>query len=239
MKRILFVTVFSCLSLFSIAQQETADLGIFLGAGTSLGDYTSTSRGESFSFDYKIFYRYNFNSRVALRLDFLSGDIKGKGLFNGVGQTDGNGNAILDENGRLVELSFGKSVTEISISGEVNYLDFLLGSEKRRFSPFISLGVGLAYYLGPNDEGVVTPSVPVMFGAKYSLTKNWGVGVEVSLHKLFDDRLDDMKDPYRLNGMVSTTTFWHNNDWTSYCGVTVWYKIYSGKKECPAYDSLN
>ena len=36
---------------------------------------------------------------------------------------------------------------------------------------------------------------------------------------------------------VYYTDQWHNNDWSGYLGIHVTYKIYIGKKACPAYES--
>jgi len=55
------------------------------------------------------------------------------------------------------------------------------------------------------------------------------------------DRLDDLDDPLahiNANGEeVRYTDQNHNNDWVGYLGVHVTYKIYIGKRACPAYES--
>lgn len=222
MRRVMIMLAGLLLGLNAFSQKETADIGLFLGGGTPLGDYTKTYRFQSIKLDYGAFYRYNFSSRLAVRINALSGTIGASGEMNG-----------------LEALSYSKTVTEASALLEINYLDFIMGLDNRRLSPFIFAGIGLSYYNGPLDAAVISPSVPVGFGIKYALTKHWGVGAELSVHKLFDDRLDNIVDPYRVSGMVPVTDFWHNNDWIIYGGVKLWYRFYVGKRECPAYDSLN
>jgi opacity protein-like surface antigen len=225
MRKLLIIVLGLCYWFSAYSQQETADFGLFLGGGTPFGDYTKTNRLQSVDLNYGGFYRYNFNSRISVRLNALFGNIKGSGEINSI-----------------VVPPFRTNVTELSSLLEINYLDFLLGTDNRRFSPYVFAGVGLAYYsysLGTERIAVATPSLPMGLGVKFALTKRWGVGAEVSMHKLFDDWLDNINDPYRQPGMTGANTFWHNNDWIGYGGIKVWYKFYSGKRDCPAYDSIN
>jgi hypothetical protein len=221
MKKLLLIAVGLCFWLSTYSQQESADFGLYLGGGTPFGDFTKTDRLNSVQLNYGLFYRYILNSRLAVRINARNGFIQGRGQFNG-----------------LEAPSFRKNVMEFSSLFEINYLDFLLGAKNRKFSPYIYAGVGFAYYTGPVKEAVVTPTLPIGFGVKYALAKRWGVGAECSLHKLFDDKLDNLDDPYRQIGMEPVSSFWHNNDWIGYAGVKIWYKFYSGKRDCPAYDSL-
>jgi hypothetical protein len=63
---------------------------------------------------------------------------------------------------------------------------------------------------------------------------------------MFSDKLDNLDDPlaYKtiIDGNEEEITYsdvTHNNDWTGYLGVHLTYKIYIGKKACPAYESKN
>jgi hypothetical protein len=203
-------------------QSGTADLGLFAGVATPFVDYTKTNRFQSLGFDYGGYYRYNFTSRMAVRINGLYGGVRGSGKLNG------------EDAG-----SFKKNVFEVSVLFEINYLDFMLGVEHKKFSPVVFTGVGLAYYVDGNSQPVVTPSIPIGVGVKYALSKKWGISAEFSMHKLFDDALDNIDDPYHNTGMESVTDTWHNNDWIGYLGISVMYRIYNGKKACPAYESLN
>ena len=66
------------------------------------------------------------------------------------------------------------------------------------------------------------------------------------MRKLFSDKLDNLDDPlaYKTNiaGVekeIIYTDMIHNNDWSGYVGLHLTYKIYIGKKACPAYESKN
>jgi hypothetical protein len=222
MRKLLIIVVNVIFWLNAFSQKETADLGVFVGSGTPLGDYTKTYRLQSIGLNYGAFYRYNIDTRLSVRINVLNGTIKGNGEMNSA-----------------LAFPFQKNVTEVSSLFEINYLDFFMVKENKRFSPFIFAGIGLAYYTGPLDVAVISPSMPMGFGAKYALSKRWGVGAEVSIHKLFDDRLDNLNDPYKPTGMEPASSFWHNNDWLVYGGFTLWYRFYVGKRDCPAYENLN
>jgi hypothetical protein len=197
----------------SYSQQQTADIGVFVGGAIPITDLSKTYIGQSINFDYGGFYRYNFNSRYGLRINALYGTV------GAAGDIPNWPNQI-----------FSKKVIDLSAMFEVNYLDFLLGVEKWKFSPYVHYGLGLMFY-----PGEISPSIIIGTGAKYALSKSWGLGAEVSSRKLTTDGLDNLTDPYQLNANDA----FHNNDWVIYFGGTVTYKFFWGKKPCPAYNSLN
>jgi hypothetical protein len=203
-------------------QNRTADFGLFLGGATPLCDYTKMNFFQSVNFDYGGFYRYNYNSRFSFRLNAMYGTVGAVGELNGIAMPP-----------------FKKKVFDIDAIIEVNYLDFVLGVEKMNFSPYVYTGLGLAFYPGPNGTSVITPNIPIGVGAKYALGKNLAVGAEASLHKLLNDGLDNLDNPYQNNGLIKVNDIWHNNDWICYFGLTLTYKIYSGKTPCPAYNTIN
>ena len=72
------------------------------------------------------------------------------------------------------------------------------------------------------------------------------MGIEYQVRKMFSDKLDNLDDPLayktNVNGtdeVITYTDAIHNNDWATYLGIHLTYKIYMGKKACPAYESKN
>jgi hypothetical protein len=205
--------------LFS--QKQTADLGLFLGGATPICDYTKINFLQSVNFDFGVLYRYNFNSRFSLRLNALYGKVGANGELNTIPQ------------------NFKKNVLDFDAIIEVNYLDFAMGVKKMRFSPFVYTGLGVTYYPGLNGSAIITPNIPIGVGVKYALNKYFALGAEASLHKLFNDGLDNLDNPYQNVGLIKVSDIWHNNDWISYFGLTLSYKFYQGRKACPAYNTIN
>jgi hypothetical protein len=222
LKRIAILLILITMWGKTFSQKETADFGLFLGGATPLCDYTKMNFFQSVNFDFGAFYRYNYSSRFALRLNALYGTVGAKGELNGIPQ-----------------LPFKKKVFDFDAIIEINYLDFMLGVKEMRFSPYVFTGLGLTYYPGPNGSAIITPNIPLGVGVKYALSKYLAVGAEASLHKLFNDGLDNLDNPYQTIGMVKVNDIWHNNDWVCYFGLTLTYKFFMGKKPCPAYNTIN
>jgi len=216
-KRLFFLTLILVASVNLYSQQQTADIGLFGGGATPFTDYSKMNLGQSIKPNFGAFYRYNFNSRYSLRVNALYGTVGASG-------------EILDKGA----VSFSKDVLDLAAIFEVNYLDFLLGVEKWKFSPYVHYGIGLMYYTGANSNSVLAPNIVLGTGAKYALSKRLAVGAEITSRKLTNDELDNQNDPF-----LNVSDFWHNNDWINYYGVTLTYKFFWGKKPCPAYNSLN
>jgi hypothetical protein len=194
------------------------------------------------------YFRYNFNSRIGLRAMFLTGSFSDEGVIEGEPAT------------------FKKNVQDFSVQAEINYLKYILGSEKTPFTSYVTAGIGVAYFPYEMDpafiasfnpahnkgtalvkESVVTPTFPFGIGFKYTLGQRLGIGIEYQMRKLFSDKLDNLDDPLayektNADGTIEDITYTdmiHNNDWSGYVGIHVTYKIYIGKKACPAYESKN
>jgi len=229
--------------------QKTADIGIWGGSSTVWGDMDDNAAFQTFNLNFGAYFRYNFNARVALRAMFLTGKMAREGeveesLWN-----------------------FDKSTQDLTLQVEINYLKYILGKKKLRFSPYVTAGIGIAYFsytfrpemiypfnpghpeieidndgkfIAPGEKSEMAPTIPFGFGFKYTIGERFGFGVEYQMRKYTSDRLDDLDDPlaFERNGeVVSYNQGSHNNDWVGYLGVHLTYKIYIGKKACPAYES--
>lgn len=161
-----------------------------------------------------------------------------------------------------VPATFGKNVQDLSLQIEVNYLKYILGEKKTPFTSYVTAGIGVAYFNyemvpafissfnPPHNKGraiikesVVTPTVPFGIGFKYTIGQRLGMGIEYQMRKMFSDKLDNLDDPLAyINETKEEVTYSdiiHNNDWSGYLGIHLTYKIYIGKKPCPAYGSKN
>jgi hypothetical protein len=228
--------------------QITADIGIWGGTSVYLGDMDETNPFQPLNPNFGGFFRYNFNSRVGLRAMFLTGNFSDEGLIEGV------------------EASFAKAVQDFSLQIEINYLKYILGEKKTPFSSFVTAGIGVAYFPYDTDpafiasfnpahnkgnaiisESVMSPTIPFGIGFKYTIGQRLGVGIEYQMRKMFSDKLDNLDDPlaYEITNAdgikeeITYTDMTHNIDWSGYLGIHLTYKIYIGKRACPAYESKN
>jgi hypothetical protein len=238
---LVFIAVLITVSGFA---QKTADIGIWGGASAYWGDMTKVYYNQSVNPMFGAFFRYNFNPRYGVRMMYLTGNMSAVGVMK---------NADWD---------FSKQVHDFSFMIEINYLKYILGVKKTPVSPYIMAGFGIMYYpyeLDPariysfnpiHNKGVVAinqsvmaPVLPFGMGVKTHIGKRFGIGLELLMRKIFDDRLDNLDDPLaHINPAgknITFTDFLHNNDYTAYLGLNVTYKIFLGKQICPAYESKN
>ena len=218
LKRLFLNLVVLIISAGSFAQQQTADVGLFGGGAIPLSDYSKMNLFQSVRPDYGAFYRYNFNSRYSLRINGLFGNVGASGYLNDLN----------------TQRNFSKPVVNLAALFEINYLDFLIGEERMKFSPYVYYGLGVSFYPGVNGQMVITGNIPIGTGVKYAFAKRWAVGAEISAHKLMNDELDNLDNPYENNYIGKVNDYFHNNDWITYFGLTLTYKFYWGKKACPA-----
>ncbi len=224
--------------------QKSADIGIWGGSSAYFGDIREASPFQSFNLNVGAYFRYNFNARVALRTQFLTGSFSSSGLVE------------------HVPFEFKKNAQDISAMMEINFLKYVLGEKKTPFTPYILGGIGVMYFpftsnadtmlaINPNypvqeniNESVVALTIPFGIGIKVSLGKRFGIGAEYQMRKLFSDKFDDVNDPLSFtkeneDGSFETieySTLLHNNDWPGYLGIHLTYKLYLNQRECPAYD---
>ncbi len=227
--------------------QITADIGVWGGTSVYFGDLDETNPLQPLNPNFGAYFRYNFNSRVGLRLMFLTGNFSGQGVIEGA------------------ETSFEKGVQDFSLQAEINFLRYILGVEKTPYSAYVTAGVGVAYFPYdmdpelyavfnpkhnkgnfPVNESVMAPTIPFGIGFKYTLGQRLGIGIEYQMRKMFSDKLDNLDDPLAfinynadatIKDEIKYTDLTHNNDWSGYLGIHITYKIYMGKKACPAYES--
>jgi hypothetical protein len=242
---LVFIAVLLTVSGFA---QKTADIGIWGGASTYWGDMTKVYYNQSVNPMYGAFFRYNFNARYGIRMMYMTGNMSAVGKME---------NADWD---------FGidqvKRVHDFSLMVEINYLKYILGLKKTPFSPYIMAGFGVMYYpyiLDPAaisqfnpihnkgqilvNQSVMAPTLPLGMGIKTHIGKRFGIGVELLMRKIFNDKLDNLDDPlahFNSEGKeITYTDYVHNNDYTAYLGINLTYKIFLGKEICPAYESKN
>ena len=250
MKKLILVFAIVLVTLSGHAQ-KTADIGIWGGTATVWGDMDDNTPFQTFNLNFGAYFRYNFNARVGLRAMFLTGKMSREGLVENA------------------DWNFDKNVQDLTVQAEINYLKYVLGAKKMRFSPYVTLGFGISYFaynfrpeeiyafnpdypellynaggnlvVNPYEESLVVPTLPLGIGFKFAVGKRLELGIEYQMRKYMSDKLDDLDDPLAFNngmeGTVNYTTQNHNNDWSGYLGVHVTYKIYIGKKACPAYES--
>jgi hypothetical protein len=220
MKKIYSLILFLLIGL-SLAGQRNADWGLFGGVSSYFGDINTSKVLYSPLPAGALFYRYNFNPRQALRAAVFVGGLRGNDIdFNNAFQ-------------QTRAASFSKIVGDLTFQYEFNFLPYSTQGKKWNFTPYFSAGGGLALLSSPSFTYV--PVIPFSLGFKVNIYKNVGLEAEYGFRKTFYDNFDGVKD------LVAPSDYSkiHNNDWYTFTGIAVTWKIYNKLAGCPAYGEEN
>jgi len=220
MKKILW-TVLSLIFSLPLCGQRNADYGFFGGVSSYIGDINPNKVMYSPLPAAGIFYRYNFHPRQAIRTSLFLGGIRANDLdFN---------NSFQQARGASFSGSVGEWVTQF----EFNFFPYSTSGKRWNYSPYIAAGAGIAFI----NTAVFTyiPVIPFSAGFKINIYKNLGLEAEYGFRKTFYDNFDG------LNDNIATTDYaWiHNNDWYSFAGLALTWKIYNRLAGCPAYGDMD
>lgn len=197
--------------------QSYSELGVYAGTAFYMGDINTNSPFYNSKLAIGGVFRHNFSERYALRANVLFSDLSANDKdFNNTYQQKRN-------------KSFATDIIDMSLQLEFNFQPFWAPkkSKTKQITPYITAGIG---YLASNStEGSIT--IPMGLGMKCVLGERWTLAAEWSFRKTFTDSLDNLSDP----NQTGVSNLLHNNDWASFCGVTISYRIFSNDTECHSY----
>ncbi|MCB0381230.1 MAG: hypothetical protein KDD24_08235, partial [Flavobacteriales bacterium] len=80
------------------------------------------------------------------------------------------------------------------------------------------------------SKSIIAPAVPFGVGVKFDFIRNLGLNIEWGVRKTFTDEIDGLSKTYSNNYQLSNS---QNNDWYSFAGITLNYKILTKTDRCP------
>ncbi len=86
-----------------------------------------------------------------------------------------------------------------------------------------------------DESGRPFLSVPFSAGFKVNVANQVGIEIEYGFRKTFTDRLDGLYEITDPGGEPVDHSRIHNNDWYSFMGVSVTWKMYNRLAGCPAF----
>lgn len=204
-----FYILLLCL-LPAMLQAQLHEIGAQVGFANYFGDLNANASFRMIRPMAGAFYRVNFTDRWVLKSSFsfaqLAFDDKySKNAFN-----------------RQRNLHFRTNVMELAAMVELNFLEFNKLKAKKNWSPYFTIGIALFYFnpqaklgnqwydLQPlGTEGQNDPSysgvdkyrlfdfaIPIGGGFKYSINRNWNIGVFGDIRITFNDYIDDVGGVY-------------------------------------------
>lgn len=204
MKKLIFSLTILCFGLISNAQRS--EIGGMFGTSFYMGDLNPSTLFPNFKPCGGILYRYNFDSRWALKANILFADVEASDLTTNSGYSR--------------NLSFRSPITEISAQVELNFFELYNIPARNHFSPYIYVGIDVfsfnpqaqlngVYYdlqsLGTEGQGLiedfqpyslVSMAIPFGMGLKLNAGKHVSFGLEWGMRYTFTDYLDDVSGVY-------------------------------------------
>lgn len=214
------VAIILCATQLSTAQvsyeSSFSEIGFGIGTFQYQGDLTANLPIlEEFTYAGTIFYRYNFNSAFAAKLQLGYGKISGDDInaarFN------------------VRNTSFRSTIAEVSLIGQVNIIplinkDYSLGKVTPYFyagvsgfyfnpqgkyqgewydlQPLGTEGQGLSAYPDKDPYSLFQVSIPFGIDIRYNLSRRVFTGFELGMRKTFTDYLDDVSGTYGDNELI-------------------------------------
>jgi len=218
MKRPVFALVLLCTFLVNKdvqAQYESVvmegEVGISAGVAHYFGDLNTRARVNRLKPAIGLFFRKQFNNYVGLRLSGHYAQLGYSDIYN-----------THNEYQQRRNLSFNTSIFELALQGDFNFFKFIPGDPYHKFTPYVTLGLGVfsydpyAYYrgqkvslrpLGTEGQGnAAYPDrkpyssmgicVPFGVGAKYALNDRMNLGFEIAHRFTNTDYIDDVSKTY-------------------------------------------
>ena len=199
--------------------QDEPEYKLEIGAGAGvmsyLGDYNS-NLAKGLQPWLTIIAKYRMDPRMSLALNIGTGKIKGSS--SGVSTWYPNG-----------AYEFNHRLSEADLRFEYNFWPYGTGNEyrgARRFTPFITAGLGATIYGEP--ENGATMNLPIGAGVKYKIGQRLNLTAEWAMRFSLSDKLDGSKDPY---GIKSSGLF-KNTDCYSVLQIGLSYDLWEKCKTC-------
>lgn len=212
--------VFFILNTGMAIAQRKANAGVFAGTAYYMGDINPNRHFYRPSLSLGALYRYNINTRYAIR---------GSAYYAHLSGSDLDFPEIVHPDRPLSPARFTTSLVDVTVQVEYNFLPFTPNLGKWAYTPYLSVGLAGALILGSDAGTNNTVGFPFGAGVKVNLTSRISAGAEWSFRKTISDHIDGLENP------SGTSSVLHNNDWYSFLGVFITFKFFNFANDCPAY----
>ncbi|WP_435416349.1 DUF6089 family protein [Polaribacter aestuariivivens] len=217
--RILFIIF---ISFSPILLGQVYEVGLSLGGTNYVGDIGRTNYIYPNKPAGALFFKYNWNPRIALRGTYSYLPIEGN---------DKNADTDFKQNRGL---SFKNTIHELAVGMEYNFYEFDMSSEDKTWTPYILLELAAFNYKTPESEpqprqyiysNKTSYAIPFGVGFKSKLYGTLAFSVETKIRYTFEDDLD-----YSTSRIPSLDFEGTGNDWYMFTGFSLIYTF--GRPAC-------
>jgi len=195
------------------------EIGVSLGGTNYVGDIGSTSYINPNKLAGTVFFKYNYNPRVALKATYSYLPIAGD-------DTKAGSNF---RNKR--RLSFSNTINEVALGLEFNFYEFDISSEDKSWTPYIIVELAAFNYgiiVGKTttvNKNKIALALPIGIGFKSKLIGDLAFSLETKFRYTFEDDLD-----FISNNNLDFNIEGNSNDWYMYTGISIIYTF--GRPAC-------
>ena len=214
-KNILFFVFASFTSIF---WGQLHEIGFSLGGTNYVGDIGRTNYIYPNKLAGALFYKYNWNTKIALRATYSYLPISGD---------DANANTAFRKNRNK---NFSNNINELAVGLEYNFYDYDLSRDNKTWTPYLLIEVAAFNYSKVSSSGnksgkKPTLAIPFGIGYKSKLSGTLAFAVEAKFRYTFEDDLD-----YVSNKTTNLTLEGTGNDWYMFTGFSLIYTF--GQPPC-------
>lgn len=223
MNRIAAVVFF--LLVFSKADAQINELGVFLGGSNYIGDVGPTTYIAPKELSFGILYKWNRSTRHSWRFSYTQGKIS---------SNDKNSDAPARKQRGF---RFENEIKELSAGLEFNFFDFNLHESGWIATPYVHTGLSYFRYdelyvldgQTKTDDTKYVMAIPMTVGLKTRIADKFVLGLETGIRYSFTDNLDGSNpknesfSEYKFGNLTS-------KDWYVFTGLTLTYTF--GQNPC-------
>lgn len=189
------------------------------GAGMSWGwgDVNPSSVVYSPAVAFGAVWRYNLNLRWALATELQSMGMSGDTRDFDYAFPGG-------------DYRFSTRYWQLGFRPEIHFWNYGWGSDyrdKRRYTPFLTMGLSAGVVTGGDDGATFAWGIPIGAGFKWKMNKRLNAQLSCIVTKAFSDKLDGRVDPEGIH-----TSGWVANDWVAQIQMSVTFDFKERCIEC-------
>lgn len=219
------ITTLLCFFIFSFANAQIHEIGLFAGASNFIGDVGPTNFINPKEPVLGILYKWNRSPRHSWRISYMQGKISSEDADSKVPGRKDRG------------YSFDNTIKELSLGLEFNFFDFDLHDLKRQITPYVYGGLSYFRYDSQyvlrgetkSDDQENSLAIPMVLGVKSNITPHLILGFEAGARYTFADDIDG-SNPKSAEYQPLKFGNINSNDWYVFTGFTLTYTF--GNSPC-------